>query len=183
MTTTTTMGEEEHRKKKAEEDKSTPQESHKRRRKSPSSSAADGKDDKSSDLPFPTPNSRVHYTFVNSNVTINQSKRPATTGSGSPTVKEEAPPVPEKSSPAKTSADTIKLKFTDQDGNEVSYRVKRATPLSNVLEFYNEHHNLEKGTVKLLFDGRYCHGHQTPDVMGIEDGDEISVVTEQDGGS
>ncbi|KAJ3056446.1 Small ubiquitin- modifier 1 [Rhizophlyctis rosea] len=75
----------------------------------------------------------------------------------------------------------ISLKVTSQD-NEIFFKIKTKTPLKKLMQTYCERQGKQIDQVRFLFDGQRIQAEQTPDELGMEDGDSIEVMTEQLGG-
>merc|ERR1712032_646656 len=76
----------------------------------------------------------------------------------------------------------INLKVKDQDGQEVHFKVKKNTKMEKIFKAYATKKQIAAESIKFLFDGTRIKGHQTPDDLELEDGDEIDAMLEQVGG-
>ncbi|RCV28175.1 hypothetical protein SEVIR_5G389800v4 [Setaria viridis] len=77
----------------------------------------------------------------------------------------------------------ILIKVQSQTAEDVFFRVKRNVKLRRLIDMYCGKHSLHPKAVKFVGpDGRYIRAEQTPEKVGLEDGDEISVVLDQEGG-
>ncbi|KAI3804751.1 hypothetical protein L1987_26541 [Smallanthus sonchifolius] len=70
----------------------------------------------------------------------------------------------------------INLKFKGQDGSEVWFRIKRSTQLKKVMKIYFYRHSVELNFMSFFFNGRLVFHEQTPDQLGMEEGDKIDVI-------
>ncbi|KAJ4911286.1 Small ubiquitin-related modifier 1 [Raphanus sativus] len=76
----------------------------------------------------------------------------------------------------------INLKVKGQDGNEVFFRIKRATQLKKLMTAYCDRQSVDFNSIAFLFDGRRLRAEQTPDELDMEEGDEIDAMLHQTGG-
>ncbi|KAK1413516.1 hypothetical protein QVD17_35291 [Tagetes erecta] len=67
----------------------------------------------------------------------------------------------------------ITLQVKGQDGIEVSFRIKRSTPLKKLLNIYCFQRSVKPNRVTFLFDGHLFGREQTPDELEMEEGDNI----------
>ena len=79
--------------------------------------------------------------------------------------------------------ENISLTVADQSGGApVQFRIKKTTPLRKLMDAYCKKLGLSKQVVRFTFDGNRLREQDTPKACGIEDGDEIDVFQEQQGG-
>ena len=70
----------------------------------------------------------------------------------------------------------LNLIVVDDDGDKVYFRkMKFTTPLSKVMHAFCQLQGLRMGDAVFLYAGEVIKGTQTPDELGIVDGDEIEV--------
>ncbi|OEL37224.1 hypothetical protein BAE44_0001758 [Dichanthelium oligosanthes] len=78
----------------------------------------------------------------------------------------------------------INIKVKSQTSEDVFFRVKRNVKLRRLMDMYCGKHSLNPRAVKFLDpDGRHILPDQTPDDVGLEDGDEIHIVIDMHGGA
>jgi len=80
------------------------------------------------------------------------------------------------------AAATITLKVVDSEGSEVTFKIKRTTPLRKLMEAYCQRHSLNINAVRFLYDGDRITPDATPDLLKMEDGDLIDIAVQQIGG-
>ncbi|KAF7133155.1 hypothetical protein RHSIM_Rhsim09G0057700 [Rhododendron simsii] len=68
------------------------------------------------------------------------------------------------------------------EGNEVFFRIKNNTQLKKLMTSYCERQSLDAKAIVFLFDGHRIKAEQTPEQLGMEDGDEIDAMLHQTGG-
>ena len=79
--------------------------------------------------------------------------------------------------------ENISLTVADQSGGApVQFRIKKTTPLRKLMDAYCKKLGLSKQAVRFTFDGNRLREQDTPKASGIDDGDEIDVFQEQQGG-
>ncbi|KAI3887268.1 hypothetical protein MKX03_023478 [Papaver bracteatum] len=94
-----------------------------------------------------------------------------------PVVDQNQAPVVEKRSHI-----NIKVK-NNVDHTEVDFRVRRSSQFSKLIITYCEMKNIDIKTYRFLHDGKRLDQKQTPDQLEMEEeGDQIDVFLEQDGG-
>jgi small ubiquitin-related modifier len=78
----------------------------------------------------------------------------------------------------------INIKVRSQTAANECFRVKRDVKLERLISMYCGKHSLNPMAVRFLDpSGRYIRAAQTPDEVGLEDGDEISIHLHQLGGT
>lgn len=80
-------------------------------------------------------------------------------------------------------AETINLQVKSQRGDEIFFKVRRATKFQKLMDAYCARKGCRLNEVRFLFDGQRLNGGQTPHEQEMEDGDIIDVVVEQTGGT
>ncbi|CAO1942300.1 unnamed protein product [Urochloa humidicola] len=81
------------------------------------------------------------------------------------------------------AAGLINIKVQSQSAAEVFFRIKSNVRLRRLMDMYCGKHSLDPKAVKFLGpDGRHIRPEQTPDEVGLEDGDAIDVWLDQQGG-
>ena len=75
----------------------------------------------------------------------------------------------------------MNLKVVFQDGIEVYFKLKQATPLKKLMDAFCNHQGISTNSVRFLYDGNTIHGAQTPAMLGMEDNDVIDSLFEVDG--
>ncbi|CAO1944397.1 unnamed protein product [Urochloa humidicola] len=109
-----------------------------------------------------------------------------------------APPSPQENVEAGEAKDTataqvktetgedgalINVKVKSQIAADVFFRIKRDVKLRRLMDMYCGKHSLDPKVVLFLDpDGHYIRPAQTPDDVGLKDGDEIDILLKQDGG-
>ncbi|KAJ9701056.1 hypothetical protein PVL29_006417 [Vitis rotundifolia] len=86
--------------------------------------------------------------------------------------------------PAKRALDqsSIEVKLKSQDGRQLYFRINLSTPLQRLLVAYCQRMNFDYKAMQLVYNGNRVTGKQTPEQLGMEDGDEIDALTHQMGG-
>mmetsp|Transcript_11640 Transcript_11640/g.15827 ORF Transcript_11640/g.15827 Transcript_11640/m.15827 type:complete len:95 (-) Transcript_11640:176-460(-) len=77
----------------------------------------------------------------------------------------------------------ISVKVKAQDGNEVFFKIKVATPFRKLMDAYCKRQGVDEKDVAFLYDGSRLRSDQTPDQVSMEDGDEIDAMVHQTGGA
>ncbi|GAU26193.1 hypothetical protein TSUD_354150 [Trifolium subterraneum] len=70
----------------------------------------------------------------------------------------------------------ISLKVTGQVGFEAFFRINRSTQLKNLMDVYCRRYCFDFDGVAFLFNGRLIEAEQTPNELGMENGDEMLAV-------
>ena len=65
----------------------------------------------------------------------------------------------------------ISVKVKDQSGGEVVFKIKPTTKFGRVLDAYCQKKAWDSGQVRFVFDGSRVRPEQTPEEIGLEDGD------------
>ncbi len=92
-----------------------------------------------------------------------------------------APSTP--TTPVAVASDSIVITIKSQEGHSSPpMKVKRNSPLKEVLEFYRRSEGEEPGVLVYLWDGRRLYGKETPAELELEDEDEIHALKAVHGG-
>ncbi|XP_034594776.1 small ubiquitin-related modifier 1-like [Setaria viridis] len=79
------------------------------------------------------------------------------------------------------TAAQVKTEAGEDDGGLIN--VKRNVKLRRLMDMYCGKHSLDPKAVLFLdAEGRHIRPAQTPDDVGLKDGDEIDILLKQDGG-
>lgn len=73
------------------------------------------------------------------------------------------------------------IHFQSLTGNRVTFRVKRAMPLSRLVDAYCAKTGMDPSQLFFVFEGTRCRWEDTVDELGLEDGDVVDVLVEQRG--
>mmetsp|Transcript_6457 Transcript_6457/g.19104 ORF Transcript_6457/g.19104 Transcript_6457/m.19104 type:complete len:95 (-) Transcript_6457:152-436(-) len=86
----------------------------------------------------------------------------------------------EESAPPSTSEHiNIRVK---QDDNEITFKIKKTTPLKKLMNAYCNRQNLELSQIVFLYEGERIQAEQTPEQLNMSDDDEIDAMIHQVGG-
>ena len=70
-----------------------------------------------------------------------------------------------------TDDSVISIKVKDQHGGEVVFKVKKTTKFQKIMDAFCQKKAWDAGAVRFVFDGERILSDQTPDDIGMEDGD------------
>ncbi|RKP02181.1 hypothetical protein CXG81DRAFT_25195 [Caulochytrium protostelioides] len=84
--------------------------------------------------------------------------------------------------PEEKKVEHLTLKVIGSDMSEVSFKIKKTTPLAKLMDAYIKKTGQDQNSVRFLFEGERIQGGQTPDDLSMEDGDQIQVTIMQLGG-
>merc|ERR1711933_661418 len=76
----------------------------------------------------------------------------------------------------------IQLKVKNQQGSEVQFKIKKATPLRKLMDVYCSRLGLRASQVRFMVDGERILPDDTAERLGLEDEDLIEVAMEQTSG-
>jgi len=90
----------------------------------------------------------------------------------------------DSSSTADTSrpSSKLKLRFQEQNGQEVFIVVSSQMPFSKIFKGYTTKRNIDARSVRFLFDGNRINDGDTPKSLMMENEDSIDVLAQQTGG-
>ncbi|KAG1654604.1 hypothetical protein FOA52_009530 [Chlamydomonas sp. UWO 241] len=77
---------------------------------------------------------------------------------------------------APSASDTVDVVVRAQDGSEVHFKLKQATPLGKVMDAYCDKKSVDPAAVRFVFDGRRVSRDHTPSIHEMENGDVIDVM-------
>ncbi|KAK9456908.1 ubiquitin-related domain-containing protein [Dipodascopsis uninucleata] len=80
------------------------------------------------------------------------------------------------------SSEHLNIKVTDNN-NEVFFRIRKSTHLKKLMDTFCERQGKARSSLRFLYDGERVQETDTPDVLGMQDGDTLEVHQEQIGGS
>jgi small ubiquitin-related modifier len=69
------------------------------------------------------------------------------------------------------SDSVISIKVKDQSGGEIVFKIKPSTKFGRVWDAYCQKKAWDVGQVRFVFDGERLKPEQTPEEIGMEDGD------------
>ncbi|OWT40838.1 hypothetical protein J008_01518 [Cryptococcus neoformans] len=87
-----------------------------------------------------------------------------------------------KAEDAAADPNTLNIKITNTNNEEVFFKIKRTTKLNKLKSAYADRVGTDVASIRLLFDGHRILDHQTANDLDLEDGDAIEVQLEQVGG-
>jgi len=91
---------------------------------------------------------------------------------------QEQPPMQK---PEDGQTEHLNIKVTDNN-NEVFFKIKRTTQLKKLMDAFCDRQGKNANSVRFLFDGQRVQANDSPDTLGMEDGDTLEVHQEQIGG-
>ncbi|KAH6645621.1 ubiquitin family protein, partial [Truncatella angustata] len=74
--------------------------------------------------------------------------------------------------------DQLGIRVTDSN-NDILFRIRKSTPLDSVMQAFCERQGKNINVVRFLFEGQRVQPTDSPDSLGIIDGDSLSVHQEQ----
>ncbi len=80
------------------------------------------------------------------------------------------------------TGEVICLKVRDQNGAEMSFRVRRSATLKKMMDVYCEKRQLIQNSIQFTMDGDRVLPENTPAELDLEDGDVLEVFSHQEGG-
>ncbi|KAJ2009688.1 SUMO protein smt3 [Coemansia thaxteri] len=83
---------------------------------------------------------------------------------------------------AKPDTEQVNIKVIGPDSSEVMFRIKTTTKLSKLMQAYCTRTGQAAGSVRFLVDGQRISADDTPQSLGLEEGDSIDAMSEQVGG-
>ncbi|KAF2671961.1 ubiquitin-like protein [Microthyrium microscopicum] len=82
---------------------------------------------------------------------------------------------------AEGSSEHLNIKVTDNT-NEVFFKIKKTTELRKLMGAFCDRQGKAVGSCRFMFDGDRVQPEDTPDQLGMNDGDVLEVYQEQIGG-
>lgn len=76
----------------------------------------------------------------------------------------------------------IHLKVYDNEGTEIEYKVKKSISFAKILQEYCKGKSVSPNTLRLTYKGKEVSQYDSPEVMGMEDGDSLEIMAAQTGG-
>ncbi|KAJ8100755.1 ubiquitin-related domain-containing protein [Lipomyces tetrasporus] len=76
----------------------------------------------------------------------------------------------------------LNIKVTDNN-NEVFFRIRKSTALKKLMDTFCERQGKARSSLRFLYDGERINETDTPDALGMQDGDTLEVHQEQIGGA
>eukprot|EP01138_Halocafeteria_seosinensis_P014854 gb/GECG01015164.1/.p1 GENE.gb/GECG01015164.1/~~gb/GECG01015164.1/.p1 ORF type:complete len:106 (+),score=21.89 gb/GECG01015164.1/:1-318(+) len=81
-----------------------------------------------------------------------------------------------------TQSETISFRVKDNNGDETTFKVKKTTKMSKVLEAFATRKGMSKDAIRFMLDGTRVDGNETPASLDLEENDQIDCQLEQQGG-
>ncbi len=78
--------------------------------------------------------------------------------------------------------DELNINVKSQDGNIICFKLKKNTQLKKLIDSYCNKNGLHPKSVRFIFEGERIKDTDTPEGLGMENGDEIDAMIEQHGG-
>ena len=78
--------------------------------------------------------------------------------------------------------EVLNIRVKDQQGGEISFKVKKSTPFSKIFDAYATRHNLDVSQLRFFFDGARVYRERTPKMFEMEDNDVMEVMIQSFGG-
>ena len=72
----------------------------------------------------------------------------------------------------------INIKVKAQDGTEIYFKIKKTTQLKKLMDAYCTRQGLANNQCRFIFDGERIKDDDTPEILEMENGDEIDVMVE-----
>jgi len=76
----------------------------------------------------------------------------------------------------------ISIRVRDQQGDEVTFKVKKSTKMAKIFNAYAMQKGVEVKTLRFRLDGEMIGPDNTPKMLELEDNDQIDCMTMQVGG-
>lgn len=99
----------------------------------------------------------------------------------SPVPPQDVKPEAETQQDTKPEEDLLSVKVTDNQ-TEVFFRVKRSTPVRRIIDGFCKRTGKDQKSLRFMFDGERINGDDTPQSLGMDDGDAIEALNQQTGG-
>ncbi|KAK9235221.1 ubiquitin-related domain-containing protein [Lipomyces kononenkoae] len=84
--------------------------------------------------------------------------------------------------PSAGGGEHLNIKVTDNN-NEVFFRIRKTTALKKLMDTFCERQGKARSSLRFLYDGERINETDTPDALGMQDGDTLEVHQEQIGGA
>lgn len=79
-------------------------------------------------------------------------------------------------------ADVLTIRVKDQTGDEMMFKVKKATKMSKIFEAYASRRGISAASLRFMLDGERIQEEHTPKMLELEDNDQIDVMLQTLGG-
>ncbi|XP_059158593.1 uncharacterized protein LOC131942701 [Physella acuta] len=84
--------------------------------------------------------------------------------------------------PPRRDPNKVDLRCVDQQRKCINVELGRYEPMSILMRAYCDKYNYQMSTIKFMYDGDRVQEADTPDKLGLEDGDAIEAFSQQVGG-
>lgn len=78
--------------------------------------------------------------------------------------------------------DKVTIKVKGPDDHELQFKLKASTPLMKLKKSYEQQKNITSAQLRYLYDGKEVNDQDTPESLGMSEGDVIDVFSTQVGG-
>jgi small ubiquitin-related modifier len=73
----------------------------------------------------------------------------------------------------------VNITIKDPQGEETYFRVKRSTRMRKLFQAFCKRSNIDPSTMRFFFSGERINEDQTPEDLGLHDGDKIDAFVRQ----
>jgi small ubiquitin-related modifier len=73
----------------------------------------------------------------------------------------------------------VNITIKDPQGEETYFKVKRSTRLRKLFQAFCKRSNTDSSTMRFFFGGERINDDQTPEELGLRDGDKIDAFVRQ----
>ena len=78
---------------------------------------------------------------------------------------------------------TVNLTIKDPQGEEIYFKVKKSAKMKRLFSAFCKRSNIDPSTIRFFYQGERIDEEQTPDDLGLHDGDKIDAFIRQTAGS
>ena len=78
--------------------------------------------------------------------------------------------------------ETLQIRVKDQSGEEVFFKVKPQTQMGKIFEAYAKRRGIDRTVLRFMLDGHRVLDTDTPEILELENGDQVDCLLEQIGG-
>lgn len=82
----------------------------------------------------------------------------------------------------KSEEAAITIKVTEASGDEIAFKVKKSTKMAKIMEAFAQRKGVASNMLRFMVDGKRVNAEDTPKTLELEDGDQVDVVLQQEGG-
>ncbi|KAK1348822.1 Small ubiquitin- modifier 2 [Hamiltosporidium tvaerminnensis] len=77
----------------------------------------------------------------------------------------------------------VNIKVYDSERTEIEFKVRKSIPFAKILKKYCEARSKNPKVLRVAYNGIFFDLNESPESLGMKNGDEVEIMGQQTGGS